>query len=71
MLFRSRRTGRDAIPDWEVYLVFNMFRLAAILHGVLARALQGNAASRNAVEAGGRARRIADYAWEMAQHIDA
>jgi aminoglycoside phosphotransferase (APT) family kinase protein len=64
-----RRTGRDAIADWEVYLIFNMFRIAAILHGVLARALQGNAASRNAVETGSRARLVADIAWEMAQRI--
>jgi len=65
-----RRTGRVAIPDWEIYLIFNMFRIAAILHGVLARALQGNASSRNAVEQGSRARRVADTAWEMAQKID-
>jgi aminoglycoside phosphotransferase (APT) family kinase protein len=31
-----RRTGRDAIPHWDIYLIFNMFRIAAILHGVLA-----------------------------------
>ena len=64
-----RRTGRDAIASWDVYLIFNMFRIAAILHGVLARALQGNAASRNAVETGSRARLVADVAWEMAQRI--
>ena len=65
-----RRTGRTAIPHWDVYLIFNMFRIAAILHGVLARALQGNAASRNAVETGSRARLVADIGWEMAQRID-
>jgi len=65
-----RRTGRDAIANWDVYLIFNMFRIAAILHGVLARALQGNAASRNAVETGSRARLVADVAWQMAKRID-
>ncbi len=65
-----RRTSRDAIAHWDIYLIFNMFRIAAILHGVLARALQGNAASMNAIETGGRARRVADVAWEMAQRID-
>jgi aminoglycoside phosphotransferase (APT) family kinase protein len=65
-----RRTGRASIPDWEIYLIFNMFRIAAILHGVLARALQGNASSANAVEQGSRARPVADTAWEMAQRID-
>jgi aminoglycoside phosphotransferase (APT) family kinase protein len=65
-----RRTGRDAIPQLEVYLIFNMFRIGAILHGVLTRALQGNASSRNAVEMGSRARLVAETAWEMAQRID-
>jgi len=65
-----RRTGRVSIPDWEIYLIFNMFRIAAILHGVLARALQGNASSANAVEQGSRARLVADTAWEMARRIE-
>ena len=65
-----RRTGRTAIPHWDVYLIFNMFRIAAILHGVLARALQGNAASRNAIETGSRARLVANIGWEMAQRVD-
>jgi len=62
-----RRTGRDAIPNWDVYLIFNMFRIAAILHGVLARALQGNAASQDAIATGSRARLVADVAWDMAR----
>jgi aminoglycoside phosphotransferase (APT) family kinase protein len=62
-----RRTGRTAIPHWEFYLIFNMFRIAAILHGVLSRALQGNAASQNAIEQGSKARLVADVAWSMAQ----
>jgi aminoglycoside phosphotransferase (APT) family kinase protein len=62
-----RRTGRDGIPHFEFYLIFNMFRIAAILHGVLARARQGNAASDDAIETGSRARLIADVAWDMAQ----
>ena len=62
-----RRTGRSGIPHWEFYLIFNMFRIAAILHGVMSRALQGNAASADATETGGRARLVADVAWEMAQ----
>ena len=65
-----RRTGRASIPDWEIYLIFNMFRIAAILHGVLSRAIQGNASSANAIEQGSRARLVADTAWEMAQRID-
>jgi len=65
-----RRTGRDGIADFEFYLIFNMFRIAAILHGVLARALQGNAASQDAIATGSRARLAAEVAWEMAQRGD-
>ena len=65
-----RRTGRDGIAHFEFYLIFNMFRIAAILHGVLSRAMQGNAANQNAVETGGRARLVADVAWDMAQRMD-
>ena len=65
-----RRTGRTRIADWDFYLIFNMFRITAILHGVMSRALQGNAASGDAMETGARAARIADVAWDMAQRID-
>jgi aminoglycoside phosphotransferase (APT) family kinase protein len=65
-----RRTGRAGIADFEFYLIFNMFRIAAILHGVLSRAMQGNAANQNAIETGGRARLVADVAWDMAQRMD-
>lgn len=64
-----RRTGRAAIANFDVYLIFNMFRIAAILHGVLVRALQGNAASQDAVATGSRARLVADVAWTMAQRV--
>ena len=36
-----RRTGRDAIPGFNVYLAFSMFRLAAIGQGVFKRNLIG------------------------------
>lgn len=64
-----RRTGRERIEHFEVYLIFNMFRIAAILHGILARAMQGNAASQDALATGSRARLVADVAWSMAQRL--
>ncbi|MEJ6010432.1 phosphotransferase family protein [Novosphingobium aquae] len=45
-----RRTGRDGIPDWEYYIAFNLFRLAAIFHGIKGRVLRGNAVSEEASE---------------------
>jgi aminoglycoside phosphotransferase (APT) family kinase protein len=64
-----RRTGRARIDHFETYLIFNMFRIAAILHGVLARALHGNAASQDAIATGSRGRLVADVAWAMAQRL--
>ena len=62
-----RRSGRESIPGFEYYLIFNLFRIAAILHGVWARALQGNAADKDGLEMGQRAEKIADIAWALAQ----
>lgn len=45
-----RLTGRDAIADLNFYLTFNIFRLAAIFHGIAGRVLRGNAASEQAKE---------------------
>ncbi len=39
------RTGIDGIPRWDFYLAFSLFRMAAILQGVLKRALSGNASN--------------------------
>lgn len=64
-----RRTGREAIGHWDYYLAYNMFRLAAILQGVMARALQGNAASAGAIEAGRRARPMAEAGWRQVERI--
>ena len=64
------RSGRERIANFEFYLIFNMFRIAAILHGVLSRALQGNAASADAVTMGSRARPVADVAWRMARNLN-
>jgi aminoglycoside phosphotransferase (APT) family kinase protein len=61
-----RRTGRSGIPHWTFYLAFSMFRLASILQGVYARALQGNAASAHARQRGAAARLVADQAWATA-----
>jgi aminoglycoside phosphotransferase (APT) family kinase protein len=64
-----RRRGRAPVApqDWTYYLAFNMFRLAGILQGVLARAIQGNASSATALEAGRRARPLAEQAWGLVQ----
>ena len=62
-----RRTGRQEIGDWHVFLAFSLFRLAAILQGVYARALQGNASNANELEVGQRAGILAETGWQIAQ----
>lgn len=66
-----QRTGRASIPaaEFEYYVAFNMFRLTAILQGIMARALQGNASSQEAVETGKRARPLAEEAWRQVEKI--
>jgi len=66
-----RRTGRDRIGHWDFYLAYNMFRLAAILQGIMKRALDGTAASREAADAGKRARPLAEMGWQYAQRAGA
>jgi len=46
------RTGRDGIDNWNFYLVFCFFRLAAILQGIKKRALIGTASSAEAKSRG-------------------
>jgi aminoglycoside phosphotransferase (APT) family kinase protein len=65
-----RRTGQNfPVPDWDVYVVFGMFRIAAILQGVLKRGLVGSAASAEAIEHGRRGRLLAEQAWELARAL--
>jgi aminoglycoside phosphotransferase (APT) family kinase protein len=66
-----RRTGRGRIDHWDFYLAYNMFRLAAILQGIMKRALDGTAASQQALDAGKRARPLAEMGWRYAQRAGA
>ena len=43
-----RRTGRTHLPDLATHLVFNLFRFAAIIHGIKGRMIRGTAASAEA-----------------------
>ena len=65
-----RRTGRTSIEHWDYYMAYCMFRLSAILHGILVRVRQGTAASAHGAEMGDLARPIAELAWEQAELIE-
>jgi aminoglycoside phosphotransferase (APT) family kinase protein len=66
-----QHTGRESIDpaDWEFHMAFSMFRLAAILQGIVRRALDGNASSSEALATGMRARTIADVAWTQVERL--
>lgn len=60
-----RRTGRRSIPDWNFYLAFSLFRLAAIAQGVYRRGLDGNAANPDSIKMSRSARERAELAWSL------
>lgn len=47
-----QRMGFNGIDNWNFYLAFSLFRLAAICQGVVKRAQQGNASSDKAAQYG-------------------
>jgi aminoglycoside phosphotransferase (APT) family kinase protein len=61
------RTGRSGIADLDFYIAFNMFRLAAILHGIKGRIARGTAASAHADKMVAGLESLADLAWEQAR----
>lgn len=66
-----RRTGREALPTLDYYIAFNMFRFAAILHGIRGRALRGTAANSQAQQMGELFPRVAQLAWDQAEAVEA
>ncbi|MGF6779169.1 phosphotransferase [Paraburkholderia sp. GAS334] len=63
------RTGFEIQGDWNFYLAYNMFRIAAILQGIMKRVVDGTAASAQAIDAGRRAKPMAELAWHYAQKV--
>jgi aminoglycoside phosphotransferase (APT) family kinase protein len=53
--------------DWNFYLAYNLFRLAAILQGIAKRVEAGTAASEQARQSGTGARPLAEMGWRFAQ----
>ncbi|HVL35190.1 MAG TPA: phosphotransferase family protein [Burkholderiales bacterium] len=66
-----RRTGREAIDPahWDFYMAYNLFRIAAILQGIMKRVVDGTAASAHARDAGARARPMAELGWRQVERI--
>ena len=53
--------------EWNFYLAYNMFRIAAILQGIAKRVEAGTASSAQAVASGAGARPMAELAWKFAR----
>lgn len=66
-----QRTGIEDVAalqrDWNFYLAYNMFRIAAILQGIAKRVEAGTASSAQAKASGDTARPMAELAWSFAQ----
>lgn len=66
-----QRTGEKEFDqrDWEFAIAYNLFRVACIRQGILKRALEGNASNEQALQAGSRAREMAEIAWRQVERI--
>ena len=60
-------TPEAVLNDWDFYLAYNLFRMAAILQGIAKRIEAGTAASAQAVASAAGARPLAQIAWRFAQ----
>ncbi len=60
-------TPGELKTDWNFYMAYNMFRIAAILQGIAKRVEAGTAASAQAVSSAAGARPLAQMAWKFAQ----
>jgi len=67
------RTGRAdpaaLMADWNFYLAYNLFRLAAITQGIAKRVVDGIASSAQARATGASTRPLAEMAWKFAQAV--
>jgi aminoglycoside phosphotransferase (APT) family kinase protein len=60
-----RRVGRERIENWNYYVAFSLYRLAAIAQGVYVRGLQGNASNPDSIKMSRAPRERAELAWEL------
>ncbi|MEH6525806.1 MAG: phosphotransferase family protein [Sneathiella sp.] len=64
-----QRTGRESIENWDFYAAYNMFRLAAILQGIVGRIKDGTASNKNAADVTQRVKPLAKRGWEQVEKI--
>ncbi len=59
----SEATGKNLSENWEFYIIFNLFKIAAILQGILGRVRDGTATSKHAEERGNQVFPLSEAAW--------
>ncbi|QHE83862.1 phosphotransferase family protein [Hydrogenophaga sp. BPS33] len=69
--YEAARGVQGLDEHWDYYMAYNLFRMAAILHGIAQRAADGTAAGADAVETGSKAAPLASIGWERAQRYAA
>lgn len=62
-----QRTDRSSLPHLDYLMVFVMFRLAAICHGIRGRLARGSAASAHAEATAALTEPLAELAWTQAE----
>jgi aminoglycoside phosphotransferase (APT) family kinase protein len=55
--------------DWNFYMAYNLFRIAAILQGIAKRVEDGTASSDQAKASGAGAKPMAEMAWHFASQV--
>ena len=55
--------------DWNFYMAYNLFRIAAILQGIAKRVVDGTASSDQAKASGNGAKPMAELAWQFASQV--
>jgi aminoglycoside phosphotransferase (APT) family kinase protein len=62
-------TPAELKVDWNFYMAYNLFRLAAILQGIAKRVEAGTASSAQASSSGAGAKQLAQMGWKFAQQV--
>ena len=63
----SEQTGKDLSQDWEFYMVYSLFKVAAICQGILGRVRDGTAASKHAEDRGMNVFPLSKGAWSIVE----
>ncbi|XP_077164825.1 acyl-CoA dehydrogenase family member 10 isoform X3 [Paroedura picta] len=66
VLLYCDQMGLAPIENWNFYMAFSFFRVAAILQGVYKRSLTGQASSATAERSGRQAELMAELSWDFA-----